>query len=49
MNDRDGNTCDSDNITDLIRGLEHSGVIQSSLDWSTGRSHHGSTIRVIHV
>ena len=49
MNDRDGNTCDGDIISDLIRGLEHSGVIQSSLDRSTGRSHHGSAIRAIHV
>ena len=49
MNDRDGNTCDSDIINDLIRGLEHSGVIRSSLDRSTGRSHHGSAIRAIHV
>ena len=49
MNDRDGNTCDSDIINDLIGGLEHSGVIQSSLDRSTGRSHHGSAIRAIHV
>ena len=27
MNDCDGNTCDSDIINDLIRGLEHSRVI----------------------
>ena len=44
MNDRDG-----DIISDLIGGLEHSGVIQSSLDRSTGRSHHGSAIRAMHV
>ena len=49
MNDRDGNTCDSDIISDLIGGLEHSGVIRSSLDQSTVRSHHGSAIRAIHV
>ena len=49
MNDHDGNTCDSDIIRDLIGGIEHSGMIQSSLDWSTGRSHHGSAIRVIHM
>ena len=44
MNDRD-----SDIINDLIGGLEHSGVIRSSLDRSTGRSHHGSAIRAIHM
>ena len=44
MNDRDGNTCDGDIISDLIGGLEHSGIIRSSLDRSTGRSHHGSAI-----
>ena len=49
MNDRDVNTCNGDIINDLIGGLEHSGVIQSSLDQSTGRSHHGSAIRAIHV
>ena len=49
MNDCDGNTCDGDIISDLIGGLEHSGVIQSSLDRSTGRSHHRSAIRAIHV
>ena len=49
MNDCDGNTCDGDIINDLIGGLEHSGVIQSSLDWSTGGSHHGSAIRAIYV
>ena len=49
MNDHDGNTCDGDIINDLIRGLEHSGIIRSSLDWSTVRSHHGSVIRTIHV
>ena len=49
MNDRDGNTCDSDIINDLIGGLEHSGVIRSSLDQSTVGSHHGSAIRAIHV
>ena len=49
MNDCDGNNCDGDIINDLIRGLEHSGMIRSSLDRSTGRSHHGSAIRVIHV
>ena len=49
MNNHDGNTCDGDIIGDLIRGLDHSGVIRSSLDQSTGRSHHGSAIRAIHV
>ena len=49
MNGRESNTCDGDIINDLIRGLEHSGMIRSSLDWSTGRSHHGSAMRVIHV
>ena len=49
MNDRDGNTCDGDIITDIIGGLEHSGMIRSSLDRSTGRSHLGSAIRAIHV
>ena len=49
MNNRDGNTCDGDIINDLIGGLEHSGIIRSSLDRSTGRSHHGSAIRAIHV
>ena len=49
MNDCDGNTCDGDIINDLIGGLEHSGVIRSSLDRFTGRSHHGSAIRAIHV
>ena len=49
MNDCDGNTCDGDIINDLIGGLEHSGVIQSSLDRSTVRSHHGSAIRAIHM
>ena len=49
MNDRDSNTCDDDIINDLIRGLEHSGVIRSSLDRSTVGSHHGSAIRAIHV
>ena len=49
MNDRDGNTCDGDIINDLIGGLEHSGVIRSNLDRSTGRSHHGSAIRAIHM
>ena len=41
--------CDGDIINDLIGGLEHSGVIRSSLDQSTGRSHYGSAIRAIHV
>ena len=49
MNERDGNTCNGDIINDLIGGLEHSGVIQSSLDRSTVGSHHGSAIRAIHV
>ena len=49
MNYRDGNTCDGDITNDLIRGLEHSGVIRSSLDQSTGRSHHGFAIRAIHM